>query len=258
MRAGGIDIGSRTIAFAILDSESCSILHAEVIDSGYDPVKKAKELVSLHQYDYLIATGYGRHAAKVKFADEVITEIKAYAKGARFFFPEVRTILDIGGQDTKAILLDKKGAVLDFQMNEKCAAGTGKFLEVMAVALGYELEEFGMAPFNADGPPLKISSMCTVFAESEVVSLLHKGESRERIARAVIEAIGERAVGILKRIGFEPPVMFAGGVAKNKYLKDFIERKIGTELYVPENPQIVGAVGSAIEALSVFEKEGCA
>jgi predicted CoA-substrate-specific enzyme activase len=257
MKAAGIDIGSRTIALTVLDVDSCRLLASEIVDSGYDPVRRARELASNYEFDFIVATGYGRHAAMAKFADEVITEITAYARGARYFLPEVRTILDIGGQDTKAILLGPDGSVLDFQMNEKCAAGTGKFLEVMAVALGYELEEFGKAPFEDLDPALKISSMCTVFAESEVVSLLHKGESRQRIARAVHEAIAERAAGLLKRIGFLPPVMFAGGVAKNPYLKHALEKRIGSELYVPEEPQIVGAVGSALEAVKRLVKKGC-
>jgi len=257
MKAAGIDIGSRTIALVLLDSETCELFASEIVDSGFDPVRRARELASKYEFDFVVATGYGRHAARAKFADGVITEIKAYAKGARYFLPEVRTILDIGGQDTKAILLSSEGAVLDFQMNEKCAAGTGKFLEVMAVALGYELDEFGKAPFMEEGPPLKISSMCTVFAESEVVSLLHEGEARERVARAVHEAIAERAAGLLKRIGFQHPIMFAGGVAKNPYLKFALEKRLGTELYVPDEPQIVGAVGAALEAVQHLEKRRC-
>lgn len=254
MKAAGIDIGSRTIALVIIDDLSQTIVESKVIDSGYDPVRRARELVSEYRFDYLVATGYGRHAAKARFANDVITEIKAYAIGSRYFHPAVRTILDIGGQDTKTILLDESGNVIDFQMNEKCAAGTGKFLEVMALALGFEMEEFGLAPFKSDGQSLKISSMCTVFAESEVVSLLHEGQSRENIARAVHEAIAERVAGMLKRIGFKEPVMFGGGVARNPYLKHAIEKRIGAELFVPEDPQIVGATGCALTSLKILMK----
>lgn len=248
MIAAGIDIGSRTIGIALIDTESRQLVDAEIIDSGYDPIARARRLVESRDFDFLVATGYGRHPARARFADAVITEIKAYAVGASHLYPEAKGVLDIGGQDTKAILLDDNGRVKDFQMNEKCAAGTGKFLEVMALALGYELDEFGRAAMSAGGNSIKISSMCTVFAESEVVSLLHEGESRENVAKAVHDAIAERAAGLLKRIRATSPVLFAGGVAQNPYLKAAIEKRTGLELVVPEQPQLVGALGAACEA----------
>lgn len=254
MRVAGIDIGSRTIGFVLLNPENMEIEEYTVVDSGYNPVGNAESLAANFDFDYIVATGYGRHAALAKFADEVITEITAYAIGARYFSEDVRSILDIGGQDTKAILLSQEGAVFDFQMNEKCAAGTGKFLEVMAGALGYTLEEFGEAAFLADGEPPRISSMCTVFAESEVVSLLHSGEPREVIAKAVHLSIAERASAILKRIGAAPPILFAGGVAKNRYLRKVLEEKFKTKFIVPPEPQIVGALGCAVAAAKKAKK----
>ena len=246
--SAGIDIGSRSIGFAMLNAEQGTLLHQEIIDSGYDPIGRARDHVAQFEFDRLVATGYGRHAAQAKFADEVITEIRAYARGARFLHPQIRTILDIGGQDTKAILLDDIGAVLEFQMNEKCAAGTGKFLEVMAVALGYTLEEFVNAPFAAQGESIRVSSMCTVFAESEAVSLLHKGVDRCAVARSLHESIAERVIGMLKRVGAETPLMFAGGGAKNRFLCHILQERTGWEFIIPEEPQTVGAIGAAREA----------
>jgi predicted CoA-substrate-specific enzyme activase len=248
MPVAGIDIGSRTIGIVLLDPESLKIVGYQVFDSGYNPVERAEQISKNYAYDYIVATGYGRHAALARFANEVITEITAYAVGARYYSRDVRSILDIGGQDTKAILLSESGSVIDFQMNEKCSAGTGKFLEIMADALGYSLDEFGEAASKAEGMPLRISSMCTVFAESEVVSLLHSGESREMIAKAVQLSIVERTVAMLKRIGAVPPVFFAGGVAKNTFIRNALEKKLSASIIVPDEPQIVGALGCALTA----------
>ena len=248
MIAAGIDIGSRSIGFVAMEAQSGRVLRRELFDSGYDPIGRAERFLEKETSDCLVATGYGRHAANARFADAVITEIKAYARGARFLNPSVRSILDIGGQDTKAILLDQNGAVVEFQMNEKCAAGTGKFLEVMAVALGYTLDEFVAAPQQASGEPVKISAMCTVFAESEVISLLHGGAERAAVARAVHDAVAERAVGLLKRVGVSAPAMFAGGGAHNSYLCRSLEKRLRLPFQVPAEPQLVGALGAAREA----------
>lgn len=287
MRVAGIDIGSRTTAIAIIDAESESLLEYEIIDSAFspinsevecyasnyllskekayvlsdnqhkkkgDPISRAKELANKFSYDFIVATGYGRHAANASFADSVITEIKAFAQGAFKLFPETRTVLDIGGQDMKAIVLDGSGAVVNFQMNEKCAAGTGRFLEIMAAALGYSVSDFGKMPFKVADSEVRISSMCTVFAESEVISLLHSGVNIESIARAVHLSIAEKALGLLKRAGAQPPLFFAGGVARNRFLKDVIAEKLRCDVFVPEEPQIVGAYGAAIEAAKRVRK----
>lgn len=240
----GLDIGSRTVA--LVELKNGGYIY-QVRETSHSPLKVAQELIKGKDYSFLVATGYGRHAARAKFAQEVITEIKAYAIGARQLFPEVRTILDIGGQDTKVILLDEEGRVVDFQMNEKCSAGTGKFLEVMAKALGYSLDELGREALKAK-KKIKVSSMCTVFAESEVVSLLHEGEERENIAFAIHASIAERAAGLLKRVGVVEPLLFAGGVAKNPCLVKLLQEKLKKEVIVPEEPQIVGAFGAAIYA----------
>lgn len=277
MISAGIDIGSRTTAIAIIDAHSKKLLEYKVIDSTSfqdepgtkirtssqdqaaveisdrtikkrDPISRAKELAGQFSYDFMVATGYGRHAANASFADNVITEIKAFAQGAFALFPDTRTILDIGGQDMKAIVLDGKGRVINFQMNEKCAAGTGRFLEIMASALGYSISDFGEIPFRALRDDLRISSMCTVFAESEVISLLHSGVEIESIVKAVHLSIAEKVLGLLRRIGAEDPIFFAGGVARNRFLREVIARKLKCEIFVPEEPQIVGAYGAALEA----------
>ncbi|MFZ5591034.1 MAG: acyl-CoA dehydratase activase, partial [Bacillota bacterium] len=185
MRRAGVDIGSRTIAVVVM--EEGKIIYSTVVDTGYQPNETAAALLTPFAAP-VVATGYGRHAAKASFAREIITEIKAHALGAAYLFPEVRTILDIGGQDTKAILLSPQKAVVDFVMNDKCSAGTGKFLEVMAAALGYDIGEIGPAAL-AGKPGLKISNMCTVFAESEAISLLHRGTPRQDIALALHQSV---------------------------------------------------------------------
>ena len=175
MRVLGLDIGSRSVDAVWL--EDGRIVDSAVADSGFDPASVAAALVERSGCDRLVATGYGRHVARESFGGDVVTEIKAYALGAFALYPEARAVLDIGGQDTKAIALRSDGRVADFEMNDKCAAGTGKFLEVMARALGFSLVELGTASVAA-ASGVQITSMCTVFAESEVTGLVHRGEDR--------------------------------------------------------------------------------
>ncbi len=241
---GGLDIGSRTVALVEIRNGSHSY---QVEETSHSPLRVAQKLIEGREYSLLVVTGYGRHAARAKFAHDVVTEIKAYAIGAHHLYPDVRTILDVGGQDTKVVLLNKEGKVIDFQMNEKCSAGTGKFLEVMAKALGFSLDEFGREALKAK-KIIKVSSMCTVFAESEVVSLLHEGEDRENIAFAIHASIAERVAGLLKRVGVIEPLLFAGGVAKNPCIVELLQKKIKKEVIVPEEPQIIGAFGAAVYA----------
>jgi predicted CoA-substrate-specific enzyme activase len=216
-----------------------------VVETTFDPLAQCHRLIEEKSFDMLVATGYGRHLAQANFADKVITEIKAFALGCSSEFPECRTILDIGGQDTKAISVGPGGKVQDFQMNDRCAAGTGKFLEVMAAAMGLSLEEMGSIAMQT-GSEVKISSMCTVFAESEVTGLIARGTPRPEIARGLHEAICDRASALLKRVGVEKEVVFAGGVARNPCLKALLEERLDYPLLVPDNPQIVGALGAAL------------
>jgi (R)-2-hydroxyacyl-CoA dehydratese activating ATPase len=212
--------------------------------SGSDPLTAATDLLHDAVYDRLIATGYGRHLLELARDLETVTEIKAYAVGARALCPECRTVLDIGGQDMKAIALDADGRVQRFEMNDRCAAGSGKFLEIMAHTLDYPLEEFGSQALAAHGE-VTISCMCTVFAESEVTSLLHKGAAREDIALAVHHSVVRRATGMLRRITASAPLLFAGGGAFNPCTRHLLAEALSMEVIVPDTPQLVGALGAA-------------
>jgi predicted CoA-substrate-specific enzyme activase len=245
MRTTGIDIGSRTIEVVIM--EDGRVVETRQSDSGFDPLKEALMLLDGAKRDQIMATGYGRHLLEVALDAPTVTEIKAYAVGTLYLVPETRTILDIGGQDSKAISLNESGRVLKFEMNDRCAAGTGKFLEVMARALGFTIEEFGSQALKA-GKDIQISSMCTVFAESEVTSLLAKGEDRLDIALGLHRSVVRRAAGMLKRVSVEGPIVFAGGVAKNLCMHHLLEEALRAHAIVPENPQLVGALGAALLA----------
>ena len=245
MRSAGIDIGSRTIELVIL--ERGVILKKSQTDSGFDPMDRVRSMLDGQKFDRIMATGYGRHLFELSFDAPTVTEIKAFAVGARFLFPEARTILDIGGQDSKAIVVNDKGRVTKFEMNDRCAAGTGKFLEIMAQTLGYPLDRFGADALEAE-KEIQISSMCTVFAESEVTSLLAKGEDRRDIALGLHLSVVRRAAGMLKRVTVRDQVLFAGGVARNSCMHRLLEKAIEREIIVPDEPQMVGAVGAALLA----------
>ncbi len=202
--------------------------------------------MSGQKYDTIVSTGYGRYLAQTYLGCPIITEIKAYARGAEFMFPGCRTILDIGGQDSKVIKTNA-GRVEDFEMNDRCAAGTGKFLEVMATTLGCTIDQFWEEALKAVDS-VAISSMCTVFAESEVVSLISQGKDIRSISLGLHQAILNRIMAMLGRIGFEEQIVFAGGVAKNRCMVHLIEKKLGGLILLPEEPQIVGAIGAALAA----------
>lgn len=243
MRVLGLDIGSRSVDAVWLDRGR--IVDWAVADSGFDPGSAAAAFVERDAHDAIVSTGYGRHAAKERFGGSAVTEITAYGIGAAALFPQAASVLDIGGQDTKVISLGHGGRVVDFEMNDKCAAGTGKFLEVMARALGYTLEELAEQALAAESG-VAISSMCTVFAESEVTGLVHRGEDRARIACGLHEAIAKRTLGSLKRVNAQGPLVFAGGVAKNPAMVALITDGFAGDVHVPEEAQIVGAYGAAL------------
>jgi predicted CoA-substrate-specific enzyme activase len=245
MRCAGIDIGSRSIEVVVM--EDGRTIEARQSDAGFDPLKEALKLLDGAGHDRIMATGYGRHLLEVALDAPTVTEIKAYAVGAKALFPEARTILDIGGQDSKAIALNEGGRVLKFEMNDRCAAGTGKFLEIMARTLGFSLDEFGSEALKGR-KEMQISSMCTVFAESEVTSLLAKGADRHDIALALHRSVVRRAAGMVKRISVGQPMVFAGGVARNPCMTRLLEDALRTRMWVPQNPQMVGALGAALLA----------
>lgn len=252
MQSAGLDIGSRTIALAVYDGQS--LVHARVVDTGTEPLGNAIALLDACSYTRLVATGYGRQLiAEHGLADEVISEIKAFALGASSLFPDTGTILDVGGQDSKAILLGPGGRILRFEMNDRCAAGTGRFLENMARVLGVAVEQFGQHALAADGRSVRISSMCTVFAESEVVSLLARGHDSHSLALGLHHAIVDRVAGMVRRVGVRERVVFAGGVALNPCLRALFTEALGVSMSVPADPQIVGALGAALHACAALE-----
>jgi len=250
MRTAGIDIGSRTIKLVTI--EGGEIVASLITDTTHGPLEQCRSLLDQTRFDRILATGYGRHFFEIQFDVPTVTEIKAFARGAKAIFPGCRTILDIGGQDTKAIALERTGGVAKFEMNDRCAAGTGIFLEVMAKTLGYELQEFGEEALKAEGR-VQINSMCTVFAQSEVASLLAKGQRREDIAFGIHMAILNRSLSLLKRVSTEGEIVFAGGVARDPCLIYLLEEALGKKIKVPPEPQIVGAYGAAIIARDHLE-----
>jgi predicted CoA-substrate-specific enzyme activase len=193
----------------------------------------------------MVATGYGRHAAD--FAGEKVTEITCHARGAHFVRPEARTVIDLGGQDSKAIAIDEKGKVRDFVMNDKCSAGTGRFLEVMAAALEIELDDLGRISLESESPA-SISSVCTVFAESEVVSRVAEGVNKVDIVAGIHQAIASRIYAMAVRIPVEERIVMTGGVALNVGVVRALEGRFKTDIIVPEMPQHMGALGAALIA----------
>lgn len=259
----GIDIGSLSTD-AVLMNEKREIVASEVIATGASSKKAADRIwesilsatgLSEKDIDYIVATGYGR--IRVPFANEVVTEITCHGKGAHFFFPKVRTVIDIGGQDSKVIKVDAGGNVLDFVMNDKCAAGTGRFLEVMARTLEIDLDEMGPLSLQGSGK-LSISSLCTVFAESEVVSLIGADHKVPDICRALHMAIAKRIAAQVRRVGIEEQVVMSGGVAKNVGMVKELEKLLGTRLRIADEPQIIGAVGAALIGLDATKKQSTA
>ncbi len=252
----GIDVGSITTKAVMM--KDGALVSAKVINTGYN-AKNAGETVlediisevriKRSSIERIVVTGYGRNS--VPFADKTVTEITCHASGGRYLNPKIRSVIDIGGQDSKAIVMDEKGRVKDFAMNDKCAAGTGRFLEVMARALEVNLDDFGKMSLNADNPSI-ISSICTVFAESEIVSLISKGEKRENIIAGIHNSTSARVVAMAGRIGLTAPVMMTGGVAKNIGVVKALEKKTGHSIFVSKEAQIAGAIGAAIIAVDAI------
>ena len=240
----GLDVGSRTIKMVTFDT---TIKEATVIETGANPLRRCQELMSGRNCERLVVTGYGRHLVAPVLGGEVISEIRAFAIGARNLYPDCRTVIDIGGQDCKVISLSDNGEVQKFEMNDRCAAGTGKFLEIMANTLEVKISELGKLALRASRT-VQINSLCTVFAESEVVSLIARGEEVSPIALGLHDAIATRIATMARRVGIKERVVFAGGAALNQCLYRLVGEKLGVELTVPPEPQTVGAIGAAILA----------
>ncbi|MDO4169743.1 MAG: acyl-CoA dehydratase activase [Lachnospiraceae bacterium] len=253
----GIDSGSTSTNAVIMD-ENRDIKAFSVVRTGAKSGESADRILdevikkaSLTREDiaWIVSTGYGR--VSIPFADENVTEISCHGRGAHYFNPKIRTILDIGGQDSKAIKLDENGEVTDFVMNDKCAAGTGRFLEAIARTLEIDISEVGPAALTST-EEIEITSMCTVFAESEVISLIANNKEKGDIANGVCHSIANKAYSLMKRVGLEPDYMMTGGVAKNPGVVRAVEEKIDAKLYICPEPEIVGAVGAALYALDTI------
>ena len=245
MVSAGIDIGSRTIKLVLVSGDT--ITH-RITETTFNPLSVCSSLLQDCKYDSIVATGYGRHLFKEHYDCDVISELKAFSLGARTVNANCRTILDIGGQDIKAISLDTKGRMQKFEMNDRCAAGTGRFLEVMAMALGCQIQDFGELALSAK-QPAKLNSMCTVFAESEVISLLSKGTPREEVALGIHKSIVERVKSMLQRVSVKEELVFAGGASLNSCMVSLVQKEIGMNVYRPDTPQIIGALGAAVHGL---------
>lgn len=255
----GVDIGSLVTKTVILGSNGTLISHS-IIDSRSNPEKSAGQAIEKalnkaglkrNEIVYIVATGYGRVA--FKDANRQITELSCHGRGAYFIHPATRTVIDIGGQDSKVMRIDEDGSMIDFVMNDKCAAGTGRFLEVMSHALEIPLEELGDFSLQSSNP-LLLSSTCTVFAESEVLSLLAAKHNKEDIAAGIHSAVGRRVGNMAKSFGIEQDVVFVGGVAKNAGVQAALEEFLKIKFVsVSQDPQIVGALGAALLAKDFFE-----
>lgn len=250
----GIDVGSLSTEVVLLDTSG------RMVSFGLNPtghrcleavertLEEALRRAGLPReaVGYTVSTGYGR--ISIPFAQKKVTEITCHAAGAHHLFPDTGTVIDIGGQDSKIIRLDAGGKVVDFTMNDKCAAGTGRFLEVMAHAFGISIEEMGPLSLGARRA-IPISSVCTVFAESEVVSLVAQGEPREEIVAGLHTAIVNRTWNMAQTVGIHGAVTMTGGVAKNAGIVRLLEERLKKTVHIYEEPQIVGALGAALLAL---------
>jgi predicted CoA-substrate-specific enzyme activase len=252
--AAGVDVGS-TQTKAVIINEAKEIVGRCLTDTGANVVLAAENAynealrnsgIQEEEVEYVIGTGYGRY--RVTFGNTQVTEISCHARGAAHMFPNTKTVLDMGGQDTKAIRVGPRGDVLDFCMNDKCAAGTGRFLGAAAAALEIPLSELGHVAMQAERP-VKISTTCTVFAESEVLSWLGKGKKIEDILWGVHLSIASRSIGLLRRVGIEEELTFTGGVTKNAGVIKALEQAIGFKLNISDDSHYMGALGAAMFAL---------
>lgn len=255
MRLGcGVDIGARSIEVVLFDG--AQILESAITDTGSRPADAAAELfgkvlatagVTREDLAGTLATGYGRNYFKL--ADRVASEILCHARGVSYLFPSARTVIDIGGQDSKLIEMDGNGRTTDFVMNDRCAAGTGRFIELTGQIVGVTLDAMADA-VKDHRASVEISSMCAVFAESEIVGLLQSGVPVPSILNGVFRAVARRTVSMAGRTRLLPQVVFTGGVAKNGGVVKALVEEMGMEILVPAEPRITGALGAAILAIS--------
>lgn len=247
----GIDVGS-TASKCIVLKNGKEILGKALVSVGAGtsgPDRVVKEIVEttgirLEDMNYILATGYGRNS--ITFANQQMSELSCHAKGAHFLFPEVRTVIDIGGQDVKVMQIEN-GAMVNFQMNDKCAAGTGRFLDVMARVLEVKVSDLAMLGSHST-KRVAISSTCTVFAESEVISQLAQNTDKCDIINGIHHSIASRVVGLAHRVGVRDMVVMTGGVAQNSGVVAALENELGHTIYTSPLTQYVGALGAALFA----------
>jgi predicted CoA-substrate-specific enzyme activase len=252
--AAGVDVGSTQTKVIILDEQQ-RICGRALVPTGANLIGAAErgfeEAIAAggirrEEVRFVVGTGYGRF--RVTFGDLQITEIACHARGAKFLFPETRTVIDMGGQDTKAIKVGPAGEVVDFAMNDKCAAGTGRFLAAAAEVMDLSLDEIGPISLSA-GRPVKITSVCTVFVESDIMSYLAQGRTREDILAGVHRSIAARTLALVRRVGVDPEITFTGGVARNVGMIRALQEAIGSPLNVSEESHFMGALGAALFAI---------
>ncbi len=258
MITAGVDIGSRSIEVVLTDG--AQVLETVTVNTGSAPTENAKKAfahalaaagVKRQDLARVIATGYGRNYFPE--ADAVSSEILCHARGAAYLFPAARTVIDIGGQDSKMISLDGNGKVANFVMNDRCAAGTGKFIEMVGLMLDVPLDRMGLMT-NGSRDACEISSMCAVFAESEIIGLTQSGTPVDVVLRGVFRSVARRTLAMTGKIGLTNDVVFTGGVARNVGVARAIENETGVKLLIPPDPQITGALGAALIAADKAKK----
>jgi len=252
--AGGVDVGS-TQTKAIILSEDRRIVGRALINTGANVTQAAERSfrqaaadagIAAEQVSFVVGTGYGRY--KVTFGNAQITEISCHARGASLLFPNTRTVIDMGGQDAKGIRVDENGAVKDFVMNDKCAAGTGRFLSNAAETVGVSLDDIGPISLKAK-KQVRLSTVCAVFVESDIMSYLAEGKTVEDILGGVHSAIAARTIALVRRVGIEAEVTFTGGVSRNVGMVRALEEKLGMPVNVGEDNHYIGAIGAALFGL---------
>ncbi len=265
MITAGIDVGSLSTNAVILEDNNILLSHSirtshdsmaagmRVMKESLELLRKINKNITMEEIDNIISTGYGR--VQVPFSDSSVTEIACHTRGNHWYFPKVRTILDIGGQDCKVIRCDGDGNVTKFLMNDKCGAGTGRFLERIANTLHIPLQDMGDLSTNILEEPSKINNLCAIYAQQDILTLQRKGENIRNILAAVNKFIVGKVYDLIQKIGIMDQFVMSGGVAKNVGIVKYMEYKIGTKIHMAEDPQIIGALGAAIIARDKLSKK---
>ncbi|MCF6173472.1 MAG: acyl-CoA dehydratase activase [Campylobacteraceae bacterium] len=249
----GVDIGSTYTKICGIDKNQ-NLITTTVIPTIINQDEIVADYLKDKKTKMIVATGYGRYMIEKKFSCPVISEIKAHAIGAYFYNKDTDLAIDLGGQDSKVIKLDGNGGFVDFRMNDKCAAGTGKFLEIAANRMGLDMKEFSTLGFEAD-KELTISSMCAVFAESEVISLMAKKESGANICYGIHDSIASRLSAMARKfVSKSEYILFSGGGALNPFLKHLLSKKLEKKILVSNTPQLMGSIGAALAGYEICQE----